>query len=303
MTTPLTRDFDKISPTALLVAYVRQFSDIPYTPEIAALSHAEAIADQFMAQGQKQPVMMAAVVEARYKAIEQVRAHFAHTQILELASGLLPRGMILSENPEITFIESDLTVMLHQKQRLVHQVIGDRTNLHFLAIDATDNLNALSLNEYFQPDQPVTILCEGLLMYLTLAEKQRVFANVRSILQTYGGVWITPDFTTKAIGQMRQRDPVIREVFEKIASSTNRTFVENEFDDFDHAYRFAQEQGFQMESISMVDVIDQLKCLSTLGIDRALAKVVLSATPVFALTLATSEQEQNLPGDIPVQRI
>jgi hypothetical protein len=86
---------------------------------------------------------------------------------------------------------------------------------------------------------------------------------------------------------MRQQDPVIRQVFEKIASSTHRTFVENEFDDLNHAYRFAQEQGFQMESFSMVEVIDQLKCLATLGIDRELAKVVLSATPVFALTLAT----------------
>jgi hypothetical protein len=65
MTMLSTPDFDKISPTALLVAYVRQFSDIPYTQEIAALSRAEAIAHQFVVQGQKQPVMMAAVVEAR----------------------------------------------------------------------------------------------------------------------------------------------------------------------------------------------------------------------------------------------
>ncbi len=286
MTTPSTREFDKISFTALLVAYMRQFSDIPYTSEIAALSNAEAIANQFVEQGQPQPVMMAVMLEGRYKTIEKIRAQYHHTQVLELASGLLPRGMIASENPEITFIESDLVDMLHQKQQLVHQVIGDRANLHFLAIDATDNLNPLSLNEYFLADQPVTIVCEGLLQYLTLDEKQRVFINVRSILQTYGGVWITPDFTTKAIGQIRRSDPLIREVFEKIASSTNRTFMENEFDDLEHAYRFSQEQGFQMERFSMVEVIDQLQCLSTLGIDRDRAKVVLSVTPVFALTLA-----------------
>lgn len=286
MTTRSTYDFDKISPTALLVAYMRQFSDIPYTQEIATLSNAEEVVHQFVVQGQKQPVMMAAIVEARYKAIEKIRAEFNHTQILEFASGLLPRGMILSENPEITFVESDLEVMLRQKQELVHQVIGDRPNLHFLEIDATDNLKSLSLNEYFRSDRPVTILCEGLLMYLTLAEKQRVFANVKSILQTYGGVWITPDLTTKAVGEMRQRDPVIRKIFEKIASATNRTFLENEFDDLDHAYRFSREQGFQMEPFSMLEVIDRLKCLSTLGIDLALAKIVLSVPPVFALTLA-----------------
>jgi len=62
---------------------------------------------------------------------------------------------------------------------------------------------ALSLSKYFQVDQSFTVLCEGLLLYLTLAEKERVFANVRSLLQAYGGVWLTPDLTTKAIGQMR----------------------------------------------------------------------------------------------------
>jgi superoxide dismutase len=56
-----------------------------------------AIANEFVVQGQKQPVMMAAVIEARYKAIEQVRTQFGHTQILEFASGLLSRGLILSE--------------------------------------------------------------------------------------------------------------------------------------------------------------------------------------------------------------
>jgi O-methyltransferase involved in polyketide biosynthesis len=86
--------------------------------------------------------------------------------------------MILSSNPDITFVESDLAVMLLQKQQLVHQVMDgsfgvmqstNRTNHHFAAIDATDTLNSLSLDEYFQPYQPVTVLCEGLLMYLTLA--------------------------------------------------------------------------------------------------------------------------------------
>ncbi|WP_315784799.1 hypothetical protein [Fischerella sp. JS2] len=63
-------DFDKISPTALIVAYVRQFSDIPYTREIAQLTHAKETANQFESQGQQQPVIVAALIEARYKAIE-----------------------------------------------------------------------------------------------------------------------------------------------------------------------------------------------------------------------------------------
>ncbi len=288
MTTPPASDFDKISPTALLVAYARQFSDIPYTKEVAELTDAAATVKQFVSEGQEQPVVVAALVEARYKTIELLRARFNGTQILELASGLLPRGMILSQNSEITFIESDLPGMIQRKQQLVQQLIGSRPNLHFLAINATSRPNPLPLQAgYFHPEKPVTILCEGLLMYLTKAEKQQVCANVREMLLPYGGVWITSDFTTKAgAGQMRQSDSALGQVNQKIMSSTGRTFAENEFDDLDHAKQFALEQGFRVEAFSMLEVIDQLSCVSVLGIDLERAKPLLAATPVFALTLA-----------------
>jgi O-methyltransferase involved in polyketide biosynthesis len=166
-------DFDKISPTAFLTTYVRQFTDIPYTKEIAQLTNAIATANQFIDQGQTNSMVavLAVLVEGRYKAIEQVRSQFHATQILELASGLLPHGMILSQQKEITFIESDLPAIIQQKQQLAQQLVGERPNLHFLTIDATSNLNSLRLNDYFQSERPITILCEGLLMYLTFVEK------------------------------------------------------------------------------------------------------------------------------------
>jgi O-methyltransferase involved in polyketide biosynthesis len=131
MTTPIANDFNKISPTALLVAYARQFSNIPYTKEVAELTDAAATVKQFGERQQEQPIVAAALIEARYKVIEQVMARFNGMQILELASGLLPRGMIRSQNPDITFIESDLSGMIHRKEQLVQQLIGDRSNLHF----------------------------------------------------------------------------------------------------------------------------------------------------------------------------
>ncbi len=194
MVTSSIGDFDKISPTALMTAQARGFSYIPYSREIADLSHAEAAVQQVLGQDQENPLLLglAALVEARYKAIEQVRTHFSTSQILELASGLLPRGMIASQDPEITFIESDLPEMIQRKRQLAQQLIGERSNLHFLAINATDSLDFQHLNDYFQSNQPVTVLCEGLLMYLTFAEKEQIFTNVRKILQTYGGVGSPP---------------------------------------------------------------------------------------------------------------
>lgn len=124
-------------------------------------------------------------------------------------------------------------------------------------------------------------------MYLTFAEKRHVFANVRELLQIYGGVWITSDFTTKeGAGQMRQNDPALRQVNQKISRFTGRAFTDTEFANLEHAKTFALEQGFRVEEFSMLKAIGQLNCVSVLGIDLERAKPLLAATPIFALTLA-----------------
>jgi O-methyltransferase involved in polyketide biosynthesis len=209
------------------------------------------------------------------------------TQILELASGLLPRGMILSQQKEITFIESDLPAMIQQKQQLAQLLVGERPNLHFLEINATSNLNSSRLNDYFQRERPVTILCEGLLVYLTFAEKRQLFANVREILQTFGGVWITPDLATKVGLEKIKHDPAeSQQIAQKFASLTGRTAMENLFVDLDHVKQFVTEQGFLLEEKSVPGLLDQLECLSALGIERDIAQELLTTIPVFVLRLA-----------------
>jgi hypothetical protein len=132
------------------------------------------------------------------------------------------------------------------------------------------------------------------MMYLTLAEKQRVFANVREILQAYGGVWITSDISTKAtLEQAGRNNPAFEAFNQKISSLTGRSFADNQFDDLDDAKRFVQEQGFQAEEFSMLEVFDQLKSLSTLGIDLNRGKAMLTAYPIFALTLRSSKVKRN----------
>lgn len=94
--------FDRISPTALLVAYARQFTDIPYSQELARLVNAQMIVEQILGEQSEPPVDVVVVLEGRYKAINQVMIQYEATQILEIASGLLPRGMALSQNPDVT---------------------------------------------------------------------------------------------------------------------------------------------------------------------------------------------------------
>ena len=293
MTAPQVTGFDKISPTALLVAYARQFSDIPYATELAQLVNAQVVFDQYANNGQKKLFHLGPIVEARFKAVNYVLAKFEGTQVIELASGLLPRGMVMSQNPNIIFVESDLPSMASFKKQIVTQLIGERSNLYFEAIDVTKKPNQLPLHaDYLRSDQKVIILCEGLLHYLTFPEKEQVFANIREMLRCYGGVWITPDLTTKKRAlRMQGYNKAAQKLFQAISKTTDRSLIENSFNDIEHVKRFVLEQGFSIKEYSQLEVMDELISLKQWAVVPDSIKSILAETPVFALTLIEAEND------------
>ncbi|KYC35053.1 hypothetical protein WA1_09975 [Scytonema hofmannii PCC 7110] len=287
MNTQQANDFDKISLTAFMVSLAREFTDIPYAGELAKLVEAQRFIELYLPQNQDKSVLLTARVEARYKAINQVMAQYQITQILELASGLLPRGMNLSCDPNITFIETDLPAMIRCKQQLVQQLIGERPNLHFVEIDATSSpSHFLKSTVHLKAEQPVMLLCEGLLTHLTLSEKQQVCTNVREMLHAYGGVWITPDFIdTPSFSRSLQNDPDLQKLIQIGTNFTGRSLVDNNFATPDQARQFAYEQGFRVVEYSMLNVINELSSLKILGVDAEVVKKMLTTQFVFALTL------------------
>src|SRR5262245_31728302 len=275
MTTPQADAFEQISQTAFMTSLARQFTDIPFAKEIARVIEAQRAA------------RFAVILEARYKAINQMMSEYPMTQILELASGFLPRGLTMSADPQITFIESDLPAMIRNKEQLAQQLVGDRPNLHFLEIDATSHPNPLlQCSAYFKAEQPILILCEGLLMYLTIDEKVRVCANVRELLQHYGGVWLTPDFTsTMGLRQSQQDNPSLQQQLQTLTKLTGRSLSDNAFASLDEAQQFVHEQGFRLVEYSMLNILKELSCLTPLHIDSETARRMLTTQAVFALTV------------------
>lgn len=287
MTKTSTNSFDLISPTALSAAYCRQLSDIPYAQEIAQLVDAQSFTNQNnSSQTQKRnPMMMMA--EARYKAVNHLIAKYGYTQIIELASGLLPRGMVMTADANITFVESDLPNAIAFKQQLVNQLIGQRPNLHFEAIEVTSRPSQFPLHaDYLQDSQKVTILCEGLLSYLTFPEKEQLCANVREMLQHYGGVWITPDLYTKEEWhRMQETSPAAQERLQSISTLTGRAVVDNSFNNLKHAEQFFVKQGFCIEAYKMSEIMGELTCLNHLGFNRDEAQRFFSTGSVFAIAI------------------
>ncbi|NES25796.1 MAG: hypothetical protein F6K41_44625, partial [Symploca sp. SIO3E6] len=162
----------------------------------------------------------------------------------------------------------------------------DRSNLHFVGIDATSQPSQLPIDvDYLDSQKPITVICEGLLLYLTFNQKQRLFANVRELLQVYGGVWITPDLITKEyLSRVRGNSPAWQKLSQTVRGMTTTSDKDTIFDNFDQVRQFVNEQGFQLQRYSMLNVLDQLTCLEPLGIHPTLAESILADSFVFALT-------------------
>jgi Leucine carboxyl methyltransferase len=282
-----TNSFDKISPTALMVAYVRQFTDIPYSQEISTLVNAQAVVESLIKNNSNRPVEIGVYIEGRYKIITKLIIQSQATQIIELASGLQPRGIVMTENPDILFIESDLPGILTQKQEIVQELIGNRPNYKFIPINVTSVPSQFPLHaDYLNTQKPVVITCEGLMTYLTFAEKQLVFRNICGMLEIYGGMWITPDFNSKIeIENIIKISPSLQNFGQTVGNITGRNINDYLFQNLDHIKLFASEQGFEIESYSMIDILSELTCLKPLNIDLKIAKSMLANNFVFVLKL------------------
>jgi len=285
--------FDKISPTALLVAYARGFTDIPYAKELSELVNAQSVVENLLGQKLEQSAEIAILIESRYLAINQVVDGIKDRgkQIIEIASGLLPRGIIMSQNPDVTFIETDLPLMIEQKVSLVNELLGDRPhhNLHFIPVDIANPVNQLTAcNQYLQPSEPIIVLCEVLLMYLSHAQKQQVFAHIRELLQLYGGMWITADFATvTAIARRRQISPSLGQISRMVSRLSDRPIGDIYFQNSEQVEDFITAQGFCCDRFPVLSLIniDQLTCLKPLNIDPQIAQAILEDAYVYRLKL------------------
>jgi len=141
-----------------------------------------------------------------------------------------------------------LSSIIQLKQQLVKQLIGERANLQFETINVADRSNPL-----LSPNisASATNYCD-LRRFTTVshsARKVQVFANVRDLLQRYGGQWITPDLATKvAQQQIEQYSTASENLNQQILNLTGRSLVENSFDTMQRSACLSQEFSIEMQA-------------------------------------------------------
>lgn len=140
-------------------------------------------------------------------------------------------------------------------------------NLHIVSGNALDYDDFKKCEKYFNPNNELAIINEGLLRYLTFEEKKDVATNIYNMLKKYNGVWITCDVTPKAIIQ-KQNETIPNYNFD-VSTITSRNDLNDRFDDIEHIKSFFGDIGFKnIEIHKFIEMKDELKSFDILGIDK-----------------------------------
>lgn len=269
-------DPSRVSFTAKLAAYYRQFSGIPFAREVAALVQADRAHADFLAAHKLDPAQLtfyAPMFEARYESVSALLRRHGATQVLELASGFSTRGLDLTRSETIHYVETDLPGVVEEKRRLLDALrtahgIPPTPRLELVAADVLDAAAVQGAVARLHRDRPLFVLCEGLLLYLTRDEIDRLARHVRDLLLEFaGGAWITADFTFAS--EVRDLPPERKRLRDAVYGVTDRRLEGSAFEDEAELDAFLRDRGFDVTVRRQLDEAPELSSVSALGLSPA----------------------------------
>ena len=277
--------------TAKLAAYYRQFSDIPFAEEVATRIGANDVFEQILHHYKLERdklTFYAPMFEARYKSITQLIRKSGASQILELASGYSLRGLDLTRDDSIRYVETDLPDVVATKLSLLDDVRQQHgiasSPLHTVTVaDALDFEQVRTAAAVFDRGRPLMVLCEGLIGYLTRDETERLALIVHRRLADLGdGWWIVPDFSFKA--ELRGLPPERVRLREAVTGLTQRQLDASAFEDSDDLAAFLHGAGFDVQVRSQVDETPSFSSISALRLSPALVERMRPALRLWVMT-------------------
>ena len=279
--------------TAKVAAYYRQFSDIPFAPETAELIGAEAAYDRILREHRLERdklTFYAPMFEARYKSLTQLIHKSGASQVLELASGYSLRGLDLTRSDAVRYVETDLPEVVAAKLSLLEDVRQQHSILpnprHVVTgADALDLDQVRVAAAVFDRRQPLAVLCEGLIMYLSKTETEQLATNIRRLLGEFaGGAWITPDFTFRV--EATDLPPERVRLREAITGVTQRQIDASAFEDGQDLTAFLGRVGFNVQVRSQIDETPSFSSIQALGLSPTSVERLRAVLRVWVMTAA-----------------
>lgn len=251
MTEP--KDYTSISPSAKSLLLMKSYTNIPYAKEVATLMQGPEV---FGLDFENKDLFFWIRVmhfERRYWSIDQLLQGVEHKNMLELSSGYSLRGLEMCNKEAVHYIDTDLPDVIAVKQQMMQQLkLGDglKGKLDLLPLNALDTQAFNAIADQFA-EGPVTIVNEGLLMYLNMEEKKQLCKTIHDLLKKRGGYWITADIYAKLAPEVRDALP---KSSSEAAFHEQHRIEENKFDSYEAAEVFLNEQGFELVREASIDV-------------------------------------------------
>ncbi|MDR3605356.1 MAG: class I SAM-dependent methyltransferase, partial [Syntrophaceae bacterium] len=224
---------------------------------------------------------LAPFFEARYLLTQKLLEENRTNQFLELASGFCPRGMLLTENMDTTYVEIDFPSVIEQKTRIIEELVNlrkihHRPNLRLLPGNVLDP-DVIDVAATFFQQEPITIINEGLMRYQWFDHKALLGKNNLRLLRRFGGTWITPDVT------LPEQNSIRKAVIQQTMELTGIDVSENAFPDAAHAKSFFETLGFEVEQRSFMEMADQLTSPKRLGMSQSDVEQMISWRVAFVM--------------------
>ena len=267
---------DLVSPTAKMVALMRALSDIPYSRQVAQLCRADQAVREYLGEDFDYIMERAALAELRFKSLSAAIHKMDVKQVVELASGLSPRGVIFSKDPAIHYLEYDLPDVQIEKRHILPHLLEwkPRPNLQVMEVDALSDAQMFATRNLLRRE-PTAIVHEGLMHYLHRGLKQKLILNIKLLLSMLPQpqLWITPDIITRdRYKKFLDADPRARRVIEKINGLTATDLMSNAFEDREEAQSFIEGFGFRVQKFRQTDLARQLSIPLSSGMWERLAQ-------------------------------
>ncbi len=287
----------KISPTAKMVAYWRQFSDVPFAQDVARLVRADEVFEDFLkhtSTSSEHTAWFAPMIEARYKSMVQAIRQKNIKQVLELASGVSLRGLAMTMDPEMIYVETDLPGMSEEKIAVVRQIreqqnIPERSNLFFREVNVLERKQMEEAVEPFFESRPIAVIHEGLFQYLSLEEKKIAATHIHLILKRFGGVWMTPDLNTvEDIEQRWQHSDAMKQLTDSIKTVTGRDFRKSAFQSEAHIQEFFEALGFELQAFPQIAPGLKLTSVEKLNLPQETVSSYAAHLKIWSLTVKSN---------------
>ncbi len=302
---------EKVSETAVVTAYGRAGLNIPYADKIVDLAvhmRKREITENPEREQQIESTGkgMASQLEARHLLVNVLLENSGVRQILEIASGLSPRGLYMTESDSgLRYVEFELPQMAHTKKEIVRQIVGQgnrRQNLHIFSGDALDrrDLKEAVRVGRFDSNEPIAVIHEGMLRYFSFPQKAVFAGHVEALLDWFGnegeegakktkninagrGVWITPDITLRQV--MVVEDQMNAGQNKLLSGISDMNIYANAFESVQDAKVFFERLGFRMEIHPYTEVFGKLVSPGKMGLSKEKARAMIEGGVAVAMRL------------------